>query len=269
MIGPEMVTAWEAIAPWQNPAFVEQDLVLSRALVELFQIPLVRETCTLRGGTALNKLLFNPPTRYSEDIDLVQEKAGPIGALLDSIRKSLDLWLGKARFESNSKMNTLVWRFQSSTEPPVGLGLKVEINSREHGWVGSPVRMPFSVESPWFSGKTDVVTVVLADLMATKLRALYQRRKGRDLFDLQMVLERFPDLDLFKVVNGFRTVMAREGRSITWQELVINMETKLSHRLFAADVPPLLISGNFDAHSVWKNLTPRLQEAWDAYTEKG
>lgn len=40
------------------------------------------------------------------------------------------------------------------------------------------------MDSPWFTGATDIITYELDDLMATKLRALYQRRKGRDLFDI-------------------------------------------------------------------------------------
>jgi predicted nucleotidyltransferase component of viral defense system len=262
MIDSEIVNAWRANAPWREPSMVEQDLVLSRALVVLFSQPLVRETCTLRGGTALNKLVFAPPARYSEDIDLVQEIPGPIGALLDVVRACLDPWLGRARFETNQRMNTLVWRFQSSAETPVALRLKVEINSREHGWVGRPEFVPYSVSTPWFSGTADVATVSLPDLLATKLRALYQRRKGRDLFDLHTVMERFSDLDWPKVVSGFRDVMAREGRSLSWQDLVANMETKLSHRLFAEDVPSLLPSGEFDAHRSWAVIAPRLQAAW-------
>jgi predicted nucleotidyltransferase component of viral defense system len=241
---------------------VEQDLVLSRALVELFNRPLVRETCTLRGGTALNKLILNPPARSSEDIDLVQEKAGPIGKLLDEVRGCLDPWLGKARFESNEKMNTLVWRFRSDSDPPVALRLKVEINSREHGWVEAPEVMPFSMSNPWFQGQTEVATVQLPDLMATKLRALYQRRKGRDLFDLHTVLERFPGLDLVAVIKGFRSLMAKECQALTWKALSENMEVKLNRDLFAADVPPLLASGDFDARQVWATLAPRLQAAW-------
>ncbi len=95
MIGQDSVLAWRSMAPWRDLALVEQDLVLSRALVELFNRPLVRETCTLRGGTALNKLILTPPSRYWEDIDLVQEKAGPIGNLLDEARGCLDPWLGR------------------------------------------------------------------------------------------------------------------------------------------------------------------------------
>ncbi|MGH2469017.1 MAG: nucleotidyl transferase AbiEii/AbiGii toxin family protein [Chloroflexota bacterium] len=40
------------------------------------------------------------------------------------------------------------------------------------------------MKSPWFTGSADVPTFALEELLGTKLRALYQRRKGRDLFDL-------------------------------------------------------------------------------------
>ncbi|MBM4319451.1 MAG: nucleotidyl transferase AbiEii/AbiGii toxin family protein, partial [Deltaproteobacteria bacterium] len=42
--------------------------------------------------------------------------------------------------------------------------------------------LPFRVENPWFSGAADVATYALDELLSTKLRALYQRKKGRDLF---------------------------------------------------------------------------------------
>ncbi len=250
MIAPDIVTAWRTSAPWQSQAFVEQDLVLSRALVELFQQGVICETCTLRGGTALNKLIFRPALRYSEDIDLVQEIPGPIGPLLDAVRYSLDAWLGKPRVENQTRGTTLVWRFQSSTEPPVDLRLKVEINTREHGWIGEPIFVNHAVESPWYSGNADVTTVPLSDLMATKVRALYQRRKGRDLFDLHCAFMHFPDLDLPRVIRGFRSVMKREGHPVSLPELELNLEAKLAHKLFAADVAPLLVTGDFDAHEV-------------------
>lgn len=41
MIPRAHVTAWRANAPWSNDAQVEQDLVLSRALVEIFSDPLL------------------------------------------------------------------------------------------------------------------------------------------------------------------------------------------------------------------------------------
>lgn len=188
--------------------------------------------------------------------------AQPIGPLLDAIRGRLDSWLGKPRFESNGKMNTLVWRFKTETEPPEAMRLKVEINTREHGWLGKAEYVAYWVESPWFTGSADVSTVALEDLMATKFRALYQRRKARDLFDLHTVLERYPELDLRKVTAGFKSVMARENRSVSWEEFSGNMESKLSHWLFIADVPPLLVEGDFQPVEIWKRVSPRLQSAW-------
>jgi predicted nucleotidyltransferase component of viral defense system len=57
------ITAWRSIAPWAEDARIEQDLVLSRALVELFANPLVAGKVALRGGTALNKLFIQPASR--------------------------------------------------------------------------------------------------------------------------------------------------------------------------------------------------------------
>lgn len=68
MIQQAYIKAWRAVAPWQDDAQVEQDLVLSRAVVAIFQQPDLAKQVALRGGTALNKLFIQPPSRYSEDI---------------------------------------------------------------------------------------------------------------------------------------------------------------------------------------------------------
>ena len=39
------------------------------------------------------------------------------------------------------------------------------------------------MENSWFSGRCELTTYALEELLGTKLRALYQRAKGRDLFD--------------------------------------------------------------------------------------
>jgi predicted nucleotidyltransferase component of viral defense system len=68
MIPQLNITAWSAHAPWPDPRQVEQDLIISRALVEIFNDPLLAAELRFRGGTALNKLHFPQPLRYSEDI---------------------------------------------------------------------------------------------------------------------------------------------------------------------------------------------------------
>ena len=264
MIERGSLVLWKRETPWRDDVQIEQDLVLSRALVELYRNDVVAETCTLRGGTALNKLVFRPAARYSEDIDLVQEIPGPIGPLLDAVRDCITPWLGRPKVERLTRGTTLMWRFETNTVPVQRSRLKLEINTREHGWVGTPMRVPFEVANPWFTGSAEVNTVPLEDLLATKVRALYQRRKGRDLFDLQIALERFPGLDLPRVLRGFHTVMDREGHPVSWRELELNLRAKLTHALFGADVAPLLVDGRFDAHEAWEFLSPRLQAAWSA-----
>lgn len=184
MIPQAHITAWRATAPWGDDAQVEQDLVLSRAVVEVFAESDLADHLALRGGTALNKLYLDPPSRYSEDIDLVQAKPVAIGDVLDGIRRRLDSWLGRPKRSSSEASVTLTYRFESELPPVRPLRLKIEINTREHFAVLGYHQRPFVVTNPWFAGKTVVTTYLLDELMGTKLRALYQRRKGRDLFDL-------------------------------------------------------------------------------------
>jgi predicted nucleotidyltransferase component of viral defense system len=62
---------WRQQAPWPQDFQVEHDLIISRALVEIFSNPLLHDALAFRGGTALYKLHLIPAARHSEDIDLV------------------------------------------------------------------------------------------------------------------------------------------------------------------------------------------------------
>jgi len=233
------ITAWRATAPWGDDAQVEQDLVLSRAVVELFTNAELAELLALRGGTALNKLFIQPASRYSEDIDLVQVKPGAIGGVLNAIRRRLDPWLGRPKRSSGEASVTLTYRFDSEVPPVRPLRLKIEINTREHFAVLEYNRLPLLVENPWFTGEADVSTYALDELMGTKLRALYQRRKGRDLFDLWLCLSRGL-IDPAQVVACFSAYMQHEGRTISRAEFERNLFEKESNSAFLDDIRPLL-----------------------------
>lgn len=97
MIPKDFIEEWRENARWQNLVQVEQDLIISRALVDLYNEPHVRESLVFRGGTALNKLFLKPSARYSEDIDFVQKRIEPIGKTIDAIREILKPWLGDPR----------------------------------------------------------------------------------------------------------------------------------------------------------------------------
>ena len=123
MIPRDYITEWRAQAPWVQDFQVEQDLVISRALVEIFSHPVLKDALAFRGGTALYKLYLTPPGRYSEDIDLVQMRAEPAGPMRRT-RAVLDPWLGQAPWKQTEGRVTFTYRFGSEDTPSVPLSSK-------------------------------------------------------------------------------------------------------------------------------------------------
>jgi len=229
VIPRDYITEWRANAPWIQDSQVEQDLVISRALIEIFSHPLLNEALAFRGGTALYKLHLKPPARYSEDIDLVQTRAEPAGPMMQTLREILDPWLGTPQWKQTGGRVTFFYRFDSEDAPPFGLRLKVEINSREHFTVLGFTPVQFAVASRWFEGSCQIRSYELDELLATKLRALYQRKQGRDLFDLATALER-PQVDLGRVAVTFSEYMARDGLRVTRAQFEKNLAAKRPSR---------------------------------------
>ena len=242
MIPRDYITEWQARAPWIEDFQVEQDLVISRALVEIFSDRTLAGALAFRGGTALYKLYLTPPARYSEDIDLVQVAPGPAGPLLDALRRALGPWLGEARWKQSQGLVTLGYRFLSEDAPPMRLRLKVEINTREHFAVYGFAGRPFSVESRWYSGTAEVKTFTIDELLATKLRALYQRKRGRDLFDLATGLGHDRS-DPGQIVSAFRKYMGRFRGPVSRAMFERNLAGKLADPQFGADMRALLAPG--------------------------
>lgn len=243
MIPRDYITAWRAQAPWVQDSQVEQDLIISRALVAIFSHPVLAAGLAFRGGTALYKLYLTPAARYSEDIDLVQVSAEPAGAIMGALREVLDPWLGRPQWKQTEGRVTFVYRFDSEDAPPLRLRLKVEINSREHFALFGFAKAPFEVSSRWFEGVAAIPTYELDELLGTKLRALYQRRKGRDLFDLATALQT-PGVDPARVVAAFSAYMDHGGHRVTRALFEQNIEAKLRNPQFAADIGPLLAPGH-------------------------
>ncbi len=120
---------------------MEQDLLICRGLISLFSNKLIAENLAFRGGTALHKLFLKPPSRYSEDIDLVQINAGAIGPVMDAIHQALDAFLGTPKRKQAEDSVTLVYRADSEIPPVVPLKLKCrDQHSRAFQCVGIPGR---------------------------------------------------------------------------------------------------------------------------------
>jgi predicted nucleotidyltransferase component of viral defense system len=262
------IQAWAATTPWPDQRQVEQDLIISRALCDILDEPYLAERLAFRGGTAIHKLLFRQPLRYSEDIDFVQVRAEPIGHTVDAVRRALS-WLGPCRRKSAAHSIHLVFSFAPEASPTTNAKLKIEINTREHENLYGIRTYPFAVENPWFSGKVTIASFEPEELFGTKLRALLQRRKGRDLFDLHEGLKQL-SLDTAKVIAAFHHYLEREGTQISRANAEERMLEKLTRSL-TDDIRPMLaanaVYGDNDAleafERVWFSLIVGLNgEAW-------
>src|SRR5580692_5992879 len=117
MIPQVYIEEWKESAPWILNRQVEQDLILSRVLVELFSNNIVSNALAFRGGTALYKLFIRPAVRYSEDIDLVQLRKEPIGKVINTIQDLLKPLLGDSVVRRWEGRVTVIYRFTSEEIP--------------------------------------------------------------------------------------------------------------------------------------------------------
>lgn len=241
MIPSMNIVAWGKNAPWTEDRQVEQDLILSRTLVEIFNDPFLREQLRFRGGTALNKLHFSRPLRYSEDIDLTRTTAGPAGPILDALRKLLEPWMGRGHYDLGLIGPKLTFTMKAEdANAPQPIRVKVEIATRERtAYEGAHV-IRHAVKNPWFTGSADIATFTREEILATKFRALLQRNKGRDLIDLSHAVAVFKGLDAARVVTCFGKYLSASGQAISRAEAEQRMFEKLEDSAFLADVRPLL-----------------------------
>lgn len=233
MIPSDSVVAWAIQRPWPTPEQVEQDLLLSRAICALADHPYLGEELAFRGGTAFHKLHLTQPLRYSEDLDYVRSTGGGIRELtraLSEVGESLGFTVS-TRVGAHPKV---YWKTTAASGAP--LRIKIEVNTHER----SPA-MPFasishSVKSDWWSGSADVKTFQPAELVATKIRALYQRVKGRDLFDLWLALTSLgvPPEAILAAFVPYRP----DG--LTSPQSIANLRAKLDRADFRSDLDLLV-----------------------------
>lgn len=264
MIPASYIQEWSSKAPWPDSRLIEQDLIITRALCDLFSSPALAGKIAFRGGTAINKLLFQKPLRYSEDIDLVQTQPEPIGTTIDTIREALS-WLGKCNRHQAGHSTHLVFKFAPEVDPEATLKLKIEINTREHESLYGIRQYHFEIDCRWHQAKTGISSFEPEELFGTKLRALLQRRKNRDLFDLHEGLKQL-SMDPDKLITCFEYYLSLEGKPISRAVAEQRMLEKLSRSL-TEDIAPLLpadIQFNDDDAldafgNVWKELVTRIK----------
>ena len=214
---------------------VEQDLLISRSMIALFSDEFLAEKLAFRGGTALHKLFSREAPRYSEDLDLIQKTGEPIKPICDQIRSVMG-WLDeKPAYKQKGDIFTFYFKFQPEGPIDAMRKIKVEINCREHTPYLGNKEIPYEISNSFFSGKANISTFELEELLASKVRALYQRKKGRDLFDLWYALQH-PQVDPAKIFEALPHYLP----GVTQRMLLQNVEKKIQSKAFTQDILPLL-----------------------------
>jgi hypothetical protein len=163
----------------------------------------------------------------------------------------------------------LVFKFAPESDPQTALKLKVEVNTREHASLHGLKSYPFAVDNDWYQAKAEIASFTPEELFGTKLRALLQRRKNRDMFDLHYALEQLT-IDDDKLVACFHHYLKLEGQQITRAMAEQRMLQKLTASLIE-DIAPLLPTGvrygESDAveafNGIWTRLVTKLKgQSW-------
>ena len=252
------IIAHQSEVPWPNQRQVEQDLLLCRAIVALFNDDFLKRQIAMRGGTLLHKVHLAPASRYSEDIDLVVIGDRPEDHIAKAIKRVLQGVLGKP---TNSVWEAVKLTVRNAVKPskvlrvtyhvpsiadPTGrpLEIVVEANATERTSHRPVVELPFSYTFREQNASTTINGFEIHEMLGTKMRALFQRKRGRDLFDLYWALteSRTPVIPA-EIIESFQYYMQQEG-TIAWRaEFVGILRGHLRDRGFITDMNSLLRTG--------------------------
>jgi predicted nucleotidyltransferase component of viral defense system len=106
-------------------------------------------------------------------------------------------------------------------------------------------------------------------LLATKLRALYQRRKGRDLFDLWLGITE-GKADAKRIIHIFKHYMENEGQTVDSMNYEKNLQEKMIHRGFLSDLNPLLpANATYDVQEGYRFVRAEIIDNFDRQTLVG
>jgi predicted nucleotidyltransferase component of viral defense system len=267
------VLAHQADVPWPSLRQVEQDLLLCRAVAAIFDDGFLRGQVAMRGGTLLHKVHLSPAARFSEDIDLVACGDRPEDHIRKALRRVLTPVLGVPRASAwdavrmtvrniarPSRLLRMTYGVPSVSVPGAALEVKVEANVTERFSLYPMVDIPFTFPFRRQDRHTLIKGFDIHEMLGTKLRALFQRRRGRDLFDLYWALTHHtPPVDPTRVIASFSHYLQLEGTEAGRSEFISRLAAHLSDPGFRSDTDHLLRQGiEYDPRSGDRLIRDRL-----------
>lgn len=251
------VLAHQAVVPWPALYQIEQDLLLCRAMVAIFSDKFLKDEVAMRGGTVLHKIHLAPASRYSEDIDLVAVGERPKEHIRAALKRVLEPVLGRERSSAwdfvklavrnavkPSEILRVIYEVPSVSEPGRPLRIEVEVNVSERKPFRPLQILPFSVPFRDKTLQASIASYDIHEMLGTKMRALFQRMKGRDLFDLHWALTHAtPPVSPDVVIECFLHYMAEEKTTVPRQEYLDHLALCLEDAGFRNDMAPLLLTG--------------------------
>ena len=233
MIPYDTITAWSNVHAWPTREQVEQDLLLSQAICEISNDSILGKELVIRGGTAFHKIFLPKSYRYSEDLDYVRTTQGGIAEITKRLTE-IGSALGYS-VKTKIGMYPKIY-YRSTMQTGLPLRIKIEINTYERSPALPLTYFEHTINSDWYKGKALVQTFQPEELIATKIRALYQRSKGRDLYDIWLALNVLQlDRDLLtQAFAPYRPI------GFTSKLAIRNLEEKLKNPDFRADILPLM-----------------------------
>jgi predicted nucleotidyltransferase component of viral defense system len=250
------VLAHQVLVPWSEPYQVEQDLLLCLAMRAIFEDQFLAGQVAMRGGTVLHKLHLAPAARYSEDIDLVAVGDRPEGHIRKALLRVLRPVLGRERSSvwdsvqlavrnaaKPSRILRCIYKLPSIAEPRRELTIEVEANVTERTPHFPVQHLPFPMQFRGANLGTEIVSYNINEMLATKMRALFQRKKGRDLFDLYWALTVRSALPVSvpEMLQAFDHYMKAEGDLVPREKFIAHLRECLADRAgFCTDLDSFL-----------------------------
>jgi hypothetical protein len=154
----------------------------------------------------------------------------------------------------------MTYSVPSVSEPGATLTIVVEANVTEREPHRPIVEIPFEFRFRDAVARTLVNGYDIHEMLGTKMRALFQRKRGRDLFDLYWALTRAqPAVDPAAVVESFLHYLRQEGGTAGRAAFMGILDSHLADRGFCSDMEPLLRVGlEYDAHEAGEYVKAKL-----------